>query len=406
MRQLKLVPCLLVATLAAGCSSSDSPGGTGGTGTSSHSSTSTSSSSTASSSGTSSSSSTSSGTGGGTGGGTGTGGSTTQAPAVTSTTPLDGATGVALIANVSATFSEAMDPTTITASTFTVTSAGVAVTGVVSYANATAVFSPAAPFTSNEQLVATITTGARSAGGVAMAANHVWSFTTATSVSLGVPVDLRTAGNYVILAKTGISTVAPAAVVGDLGVSPAAATYITGFSLALSATHTYSTSSQVTGKVYAADYMTPTPANLTTAIGDMMLAFTTAAGRAPDVINLGAGNIGGKTLSAGVYKWGTGLLIPSDVTLTGSATDVWVFQIAGDLIIANATHVVLAGGGVPKNIFWQVSGLVDIGTTAHCEGVILTMTAATLKTGASLNGRLLAQTAVNLDSNAVAQPAP
>ncbi len=222
----------------------------------------------------------------------------------------------------------------------------------------------------------------------------------------GVPVDLGTAGDYVILAKSAISTVSPSAIVGDLGISPAAATYLTGFSLSLAAAKTYSTSKQVTGSVYAADYTPPTPAALTTAVADMQLAFTAAAGRAPDVTELGAGNIGGKTLAAGVYKWGTGLLIPTDVTLTGSPTDVWIFQIAQNLTVSDATQVVLAGGAVPQNVFWQVAGLASIGTTAHFEGVILTKTAITLNTGASINGRLLAQTAVTLASSSVVEPAP
>ena len=195
------------------------------------------------------------------------------------------------------------------------------------------------------------------------------------------------------------------AVTGDLGVSPAAATFITGFSLTADATNVFSTSPQVTGKVYAADYASPTPANLTTAIGDMQLAFTDAAGRAPGVTELGAGNIGGMTLAPGVYKWGTGLLIPTDVTLTGSATDVWIFQIAQDLTMSSGTKILLAGGALAKNVFWQVAGLVDLGTTAHVEGIVLTQTSITLRTGASINGRLLAQTAVNIDGSTVVAPA-
>jgi hypothetical protein len=219
-------------------------------------------------------------------------------------------------------------------------------------------------------------------------------------------VNLGTAKNYAILAESGISTVPASAITGNLGVSPVAATYITGFSLILDSTTVFSTSSQVTGKAYAADYASPTPAALTSAVADMQLAFTDAAGRAPGVTELGAGNIGGMNLAPGVYKWGTGLSIPADITLTGTATAVWIFQIAQNLTISNGTKILLAGGALPKNIFWQVSGLVDIGTTAHCEGVILTQTAITLRTGASINGRLLAQTAVNLDSNAVVEPAP
>jgi hypothetical protein len=156
--------------------------------------------------------------------------------------------------------------------------------------------------------------------------------------------------------------------------------------------------------VYAADYQAPTPSNLTTAISDMELAFTDAAGRAPRVTELGAGNIGGMTLTPGVYKWGTGVLIPTTVTLAGSATDVWIFQIAQDLTMSGATNVLLTGGAVPGNVFWQVAGLVDIGTTAHIEGIILTQTSIALRTGASITGRLLAQTAVTIDGSAVVQP--
>jgi hypothetical protein len=217
-------------------------------------------------------------------------------------------------------------------------------------------------------------------------------------------VNLGTAGTYVILAKSGISTVPTSAVTGALGLSPAAASYITGFSLTADSTNVFSTSPQVTGHIYASDYTAPTPSNLTTAVSDMQTAFTDAAGRAPDVTELGAGDVGGMTITRGVYKWGTGLLIPTNVTLSGSATDVFIFQIAQDLTMASATHVLLIGGVVPKNIFWQVSGMVDLGTTAHFEGVILSQTAITLETGATINGRLLAQTMVSIDGSAVVQP--
>jgi hypothetical protein len=217
-------------------------------------------------------------------------------------------------------------------------------------------------------------------------------------------VDLGEAGEFVILAKSGISTVPPSAVTGDVGVSPAAATYLTGFSLIIDATNEFSTSPQVTGSLYASDYAPPTPANLTAAIGDMELAFTDAAGRAPDVTELGAGDISGMTLDPGVYAWGTSLLISTDVWLDGSETDVWIFQISGDLTLASGVQVVLTGGARPENIFWQVAGLVDFGTTAHAEGIVLTQTSITLRTGASIDGRLLAQTAVDLDASTVVEP--
>ncbi len=218
-------------------------------------------------------------------------------------------------------------------------------------------------------------------------------------------VNLGTAGDFVILAKSAVSTVPTSAVTGNVGVSPAAASFLTGFSLTADATNVFATSPQVTGKAYASDYAPPTPSNLTTAIGDMQLAFTDAAGRAPGVTELGAGSIGGMTIAAGVYKWGTSVLIASDVTLNGGATDVWIFQVAQDLTMSSATKIILTGGAQAKNVFWQVAGLVDLGTTAHAEGVILSQTAITLRTGASINGRLLAQTAVTIDGSTVTESA-
>ena len=226
----------------------------------------------------------------------------------------------------------------------------------------------------------------------------------------GVPptasVNLGAAGGYVVLAETKISDVPTSAITGNIGMSPAAATYITGFPLTADSTNVFATTPEVTGKVFASTYAPPTPANLTTAIGDMQTAFTDAAGRAPDVTELGAGNIGGMTLAPGVYKWGTGLLVPTNVTLTGSSTAVWIFEIAQNLTVSSGAQIVLDGGALPKNIFWQVAGLVDLGTTSHFEGVILTQTSIALHTGASINGRLLAQAAVTLDGNAVVEPAP
>ena len=217
-------------------------------------------------------------------------------------------------------------------------------------------------------------------------------------------VALGSSASFVALAKAGVSTVPSSAITGDIGVSPAAASALTGFTLTADASNEFSTSAQVTGRLYAADYSPPTPSNMTTAIGDMQLAFTDAAGRAAFVTELGAGNIGGMTLDANTYSWGTGLLIPTDVTLSGSATDIWIFQIAQDLTVSSGAHIILAGGALAKNIFWQVSGDTDLGTTSHLEGTILDQTAIMLETGASINGRLLAQTAITIDQGAAVAP--
>jgi hypothetical protein len=144
---------------------------------------------------------------------------------------------------------------------------------------------------------------------------------------------------------------------------------------------------------------------MTTAIGDMQTAYVNAAGRTlPTATELGAGNIAGMTLAPGLYKWGTGLTIPTDVTLSGGANDVWIFQVAQTLNLGNGAHINLSGGAQAKNIFWQVAGQTTIGTTAIFNGNILDQTAIVLNTGATLNGRALAQTAVTLNANAVIKP--
>jgi hypothetical protein len=218
------------------------------------------------------------------------------------------------------------------------------------------------------------------------------------------PVGLGAAGDFVILAKSGISTVPQSSVTGNIGVSPIARGGITGFSETVDSSNTFSTSTQVVGRLYAADYASPSPANLGAAVLDMQAAYTDAAGRAADFSELGAGNIGGMTLSPGTYKWSTVVTIPTDVTLNGGPDDVFIFQVAGGITQASATNVILTGGAQARNVFWQAAGVVAIGTTAHMEGIVLGATGITLATGATVTGRLLAQTAVTLQMNAVTQP--
>jgi len=231
---------------------------------------------------------------------------------------------VTLNASIGATFSEPMNGATFTKTTFVVTAgtSTVPVQGTLVYGGSTIVFWPAAHLAGNAPYTATISPAVTSASGVPLGLEHKWSFVTGDTLQQGLAVNLGTSVNYAILAKSGVSTVPKSAVTGNVGVSPAAATYITGFSMTADPTNVYSTSTQVVGKIYAANYAKPTPAKLTTAVGDMQTAYTDAAGRAPDFTELYAGNIGGKTMSPGVYKWGTGLLIPTSVTLTGDATSV------------------------------------------------------------------------------------
>jgi Ice-binding-like len=213
------------------------------------------------------------------------------------------------------------------------------------------------------------------------------------------PVNLGAAGSFAVLAKSGITNVYASTITGNVGASP-----ITGAAIDL-------TCPEVTGTIFTVDAAGPLPCavvnatGLTAAVGDEETAYTDAAGRTnPDVVNLGAGEIGGLTLTPGLYKWGTDVSISNDLTLTGGPNDVWIFQIAGTLNEASAKNVTLAGGAQAKNVFWQVAGAATIGTTAHFEGTLLSQTMIAMNTGASTNGRLLAQTAVTLQMNTVTLP--
>jgi hypothetical protein len=214
-----------------------------------------------------------------------------------------------------------------------------------------------------------------------------------------MPVSLGQADTFAILSQTGITNVYRSTVVGDVGTSP-----ITGAAILL-------TCEEVTGDIYAVDEAGPQPCSvmdptfLTAAVGDMGYAYDDAAGRtSPDFLELGAGEIGGLTLAPGLYTWSSNLMISSDVTISGGPDDVWIFQVAGTLNQAPSTQVTLEGGAQAQNIFWQVAGATTLGTNAHFEGIILDKTMIAVNTGTSVNGRLLAQTAVTLQMNAITEP--
>jgi uncharacterized repeat protein (TIGR02543 family) len=400
-------------------------------------------------------------------------------PTVISTDPLNLATNVALNKVISSNFSVPMDPLTITTSTFTLMDGVTPVSGTVNYSNTTATFTPGSALISGKTYTATITAGAKNVPGTPLASVYVWTFSTipqtftlaitaikgtvikhpdqltydyGTVVELTATpdagyvftswsgdatgiispksiimnanknvtanftllsavctklVNLGLSGDYVILSESGISTTGVTAITGNMGISPAAATYITGFGLILPAGGAFSTSSLVTGNIYAPGYAAPTPANLTTAVTNMATAFTTANGLAPTVTELLAGNLNSQTLAPGVYKWSTGLLITTGLTLDGGGDPCasWVFQVAGDLTVANSAIITLANGANPKNIFWVVAGSkAQLGTGVDFSGNILCKTLISLNTGAKVLGRLLAQTAVTLNASTVVLP--
>ena len=213
------------------------------------------------------------------------------------------------------------------------------------------------------------------------------------------PVNLGIAGSFAVLSKSGITNVYQSAVTGDVGTSP-----ITGAAILL-------TCPEVTGTIYTVNAAGPLPcrvtnaSRLTTAVSNMQTAYNDAAGRTnPKFLNLGAGNIGGKTLTRGLYKWTTGVNIPTSITISGGNNDVWIFQVSGTLNVGSGVKVILKNGARAKNIFWQVAGAATLGTTSKFYGTILGKTGINMQTGASINGRLLAQTAVTLQMNTVKKP--
>jgi hypothetical protein len=241
---------------------------------------------------------------------------------------------------------------------------------------------------------------------VLAAAGNAVVFAKEASILLG------DAEEYAILAKTGISTVPNSIITGNIAVSPIAAGAMTGFGLAIDSSGQFSTATQVTGKAYAANYSPPIPTHLTTAVSNMETAYADAAGRLnPDAarINLGGGVLGGAfggatdKLTPGVYTFGTGVVLTGDIFFEGSGlgedegeTDIFIIQITGNLLQASNYKVILSNGALAKNIFWQVAGLVVVGAGSHMEGVLLVKTSVLFETLSSLNGRVLTQTACNL----------
>jgi hypothetical protein len=271
------------------------------------------------------------------------------------------------------------------------------------------------------------------------------------------PVGLGTAGDYAILSKAGISTTPGSYITGSIAVSPIAATAITGFGLTAPPGE-YSTSSLVSVQVKAANYAVPTPSKLTTAVGDMEIAYADAAGRSTGqgpiqdfnaeygkvcvgtdstdsnclkadgtyvydnldkFLNLGVGEIGGLKLIPGVYTFDKQVNISAGhVTFVGGPTDVFIIQTSKGVLQADGENVVLednagilstAGnsaysGPQAKNIFWSVAEEVNIGTGSTMNGVLLVATKVAIKNGSTVNGRILAQTAVTLDANTITQP--
>ncbi len=316
-------------------------------------------------------------------------------PTVTAVTPLNGSTLVCPNTPViTATFSKAMNPATITTSTFTVTvtSSGASVSGQVSYVLATqiATFTPSGSLAASTPFTATITTGATDTFGNKLAANFVWTFTTsapcpppAGAIALGAACSFGMLG-----ATPSITSAGPTNVTGDIGIWPAAS--IVGFP-----------PGTLTGVKHAADGVAQT------AQGDLTTAYNNAAAAAGGIVL--PADAGGLTLAPGVYKTTSAqptLGITGNLTLSGPASGVWIFQVVSTLTTAAGnSQVILSGGATSHNVFWQIGSSATLGTNTIFAGTIMAHTSITATTGATLNGRALASTgAVTLDSNPINVP--
>jgi hypothetical protein len=312
-------------------------------------------------------------------------------PMVISEAPPDGTSGICPNTIVTATFSEAMKASTINNTTFTLTGPGLtSVGGTVTYiaSSDVATFTPTSALALNTVYTATITTGAEDLAGDPLASDFVWSFTTSATPCIAI-VPLGTACSFGILGATPVvSSVGPTNVTGDIGIWPAVS--ITGFP-----------PGTLTGARHGGDTVAMT------AQGDLTTAYNFAAAAAGGAIL--PADIGGKTLAPGVYKTTSSqpsLGITGNLTLSGNANGVWIFQVLSTLTTAAGnSQVILAGGAQSHNVFWQVGSSATLGTNTTFAGTIMAQASITLTTGATLNGRALARTgAIALDSNPVNVP--
>jgi len=219
-------------------------------------------------------------------------------------------------------------------------------------------------------------------------------------------VELGTATPFAVLAGTAVTDVPTSSLTGDVGLSPAAGTNYAGL-----------TQAEVSGTIYSTDGTGPAgtvsnPALLTTAQNDLTTAYVAAAGQTPtSTFNGGDNQLGGQTLTAGVYAFGhastANITAASPLVLNGQGDPnaVFVFQASSDLVTASDSVVQLENGAQACNVFWQVSSSATLSSASTFVGTIMALTSATLDSGATVQGRVLARNgAVTLDANTITAP--
>ncbi len=330
------------------------------------------------------------------------------APTITLTVPASAAVAVPINQTISATFSTAMDPTTITNATFTVAVAGTGgapVNGTVSYdpASQIATFAPSANLAANTQYTATISNLVMDLTGNPLstttgAAPDPWSFTTSAVVGTGqAPINLGSAGSFAVMATSSIASTGPAVINGNVGLAPGTSQGIPP--------------AQVNGTIHINDSV------ITQAQADLLAAYNDAVSRSTNAQTL-PGNMGGLTFTPGLYVNSTSVLISgagpgNNVTLDaqGDPNAIFIFKIGSTLTTAPGAQVILAGGAKASNVFWQVGTSATIDTTSIFQGNVLAAVSITMNTGAVVTGRLFAGSgggaaSVTVDGTSVTVPQP
>jgi hypothetical protein len=328
------------------------------------------------------------------------------APTITITTPASAAPDVPTDASVSATFSAAMDPTTITTGTFTLNvsgSGGAFVVGTVAYdpASQIATFTPSAVLDGATQYTASISTQVTDLSGNALAAGaapNPWSFTTGGTPGTGqAAINLGSAGSFAVMATASITSTGPTLINGDVGLDPGTSQGIPP--------------PQVNGTIHVNDSV------IVKAQADLLAAYNDAVSRSTNAQTL-PGNMGGLTFTPGLYVNSTSVLIsgagPNNILTLDAQGDpnaIFIFKMGSTLTTAPGSQVVLAGGAKAGNIFWQVGTSATIDTTTIFKGDVLAATTITVNTGAAVEGRIFAgaaggQGSVTVNAGTVTVPAP
>jgi hypothetical protein len=325
-------------------------------------------------------------------------------PTVTSTDPLDTATDVGVSRTVNATFSEQMEPATITAATFTLKQGTTIISGTVKYAGMTATFTPAVDLTSNT-FTATVSTGAKSAAtGLSLATDYKWSFRTPVGIAPVVPlaINLRSAASFGLASRAGLTSTGVTMVNGDVALySNPTCTDATGGPGGAGQdcsikTYASSTGMTVKGSIYFFGDPFDNGGTANSVTNDLQIAWNEGKSKNDTKGNVVDNELNGKVLSPGVYHNGSlGLAVGGMATLDGQndPNAIFIFKVDTSFtdsgILTNRSQIVLTNGAQARNVWFVIGTALTIGSGTTWNGNILAGGTVTIKDGSTVNGRVL-----------------